>query len=604
MKNRWIALLLVSSALAGPLYAATYYVDDDVAIAMARSRMPAPVQDGSTEYPFGTIEQAIEIAADGDTIVVAPGYYLSPDPWKYAELGFKGKSVRLVGSAPTDFSVVEQTVLCGVIVFDGVEDANSLLQGFKIQNYDCGGILGNGTQATISHCILSGNGPCGTTVIKDVKGPIRNCLIVDNTTFHDCGTGPVVSGCPTLINCTIANNLTGVEIDNEDLTDRDHVFLKNCILHANQSAQILTRWTGAISPRRPIEYCLLGPSTTSGATATRGGVWTTGAMYADPCFVQVGSWVDAPTTGSQTATRTGDGASMIGTKLLIEGDYHLRTEGWRWSPKPMHGSNWYYDATTSPAVDAGDPMDLLDEELERAPDDLEGRWGFNHAIDMGAYGGTTQGSLSPTFGEAPGVGAVDLRDYWPLAMGNSWTVRNPGGAKASTLQAYSLSIMGYEGVALSMRDAPDWAPTVYCISFNRTLYMTQAATALYRLPTITDPLQAQYPLYLISGSTIRTPINPFAKGGSQYKDALVVRTTLDEALSGTNLDRTPFVVGTWADVITLRAQNADGTPGELITIFARGFGPLMIAGQPVERASVGSRSFRAAGITDTGTARR
>ncbi|HSV99491.1 MAG TPA: right-handed parallel beta-helix repeat-containing protein [Sedimentisphaerales bacterium] len=603
MKNRWIALLLVSSALAGPLYAATYYVDDDVAIAMARSRMPAPVQDGSVEHPFGTIEQAIEIAADGDTIVVAPGWYLSPDPWQYAELNFKGKSVRLVGSAPTDFGVVEQTVLCGVIVFDGIEDANSLLQGFKIQNHTCGGILGNGTQATVSHCILSGNGPCGATVIKDVKGPIRNCLIVDNTTFHDCGTGPVVSGCPTLINCTIANNLTGVEIDNEDLTDPEHVFLKNCILHGNQSAQILTRWTGTIFPRRPIEYCLLGPSTSSSATATRGGGWVRGDMYADPCFVQAGRWVDAP-TGSRTTTRTGDGASMIGTRLLIEGDYHLRTEGWRWNPKSLHGSNWYYDATTSRAVDAGDPMDLLDEEPERAPDDPEGRWGFNHAIDMGAYGGTTQGSLSPTYGEAPGVGAVDLRNYWPLAMGNSWTVRAADGVKASTLQAYSLSIAGYEGVALSMRDAPDWAPTVYCIHFNRTLYMTQTATALYRLPTITDPLQAQYPLYLIPGSTIRIPIDPFAKGGSQYKDALVVRTTLDEALSGSDLDRTPFVVGTWADVIALRAQNADGTAGELITIFARGFGPLMIAGQPVERASVGSRSFRAAGITDTGAARR
>ena len=61
----------------------------------------------------------------------------------------------------------------------------------------------------------------------------------------------------------------------------------------------------------------------------------------------------------------------------------------------MHGSHWYFDAATSPAIDAGHPMDGLGEELERIPDDPEGRWGVNHAIDLGAYGGTTQASLAP-----------------------------------------------------------------------------------------------------------------------------------------------------------------------------------------------------------------
>ena len=80
----------------------------------------------------------------------------------------------------------------------------------------------------------------------------------------------------------------------------------------------------------------------------------------------------------------------------MEGDYHLRSEGWRWSSEPIHGSHWYFDTVTSPAVDAGDPMDSLGEELERAPGDPEGQWGFNHAIELGAYGGTTQASLAPT----------------------------------------------------------------------------------------------------------------------------------------------------------------------------------------------------------------
>ena len=84
MRTTYAIQLLVLAALTGPLYAATYYVDDDVAIAKAASRIPDLIEDGSAEHPFGTIEQAIEIAADGDTIVVAPGHYLSADTWKYA----------------------------------------------------------------------------------------------------------------------------------------------------------------------------------------------------------------------------------------------------------------------------------------------------------------------------------------------------------------------------------------------------------------------------------------------------------------------------------------------------------------------------------------
>ena len=67
-------------------------------------------------------------------------------------------------------------------------------------------------------------------------------------------------------------------------------------------------------------------------------------------------------------------------------------------------------------------------------------------------------------------------------------------------------------------------------------------------------------------------------------------------LAGTDLDPTQFVAGPWPDVIALREVNADGTPGELITIFARGFGPLMIGGQPVEQATVDGETFRAASV--------
>jgi len=582
MKNRWIALLLVSSALAGPLWAATYYVDDDIAILKANSRVVKPVEDGSAEHPFGTIEQAIEIAADGDTIVVAPGYYLSPDPWQYAELNFKGKSVRLVGSAPTDFGVVEQTVLCGVIVFDGIEDANSLLQGFKIQNHTCGGILGNGAQAMVSHCILSGNGPCGATVIKDVKGPIRNCLIVDNTTFHNCGTGPVVSGCPTLINCTIANNLSNVSIPG------GASIVRNCIFWGNEDPKTPVPAATRDGPNPEITFTLV-------ESWTRGG--GNGNIIDDPCFVRLGSWREVT---YEFWTR--DGKTSTTTQILIEGDYHLQSQGWRWSTQEVHGSHWYFDPMTSPAVDAGDPMDSLSEELERAPDDPEGRWGFNRAIDMGAYGGTMRGSLSPTVGEIPGVGTLDLLDYWPFGTSNraggigasQWYIHDSEGIASKFGVTGLTGIFGagaqYVAYHVSTANAPDWVAKVNCYYGNRALYITEGAPKINPAQP-PDKIQAEYPEFMVPGTTIQAPYDPFTRAPVEYRSVMVVRGTLAEVLTGTSKNPDEFLAGSWLDVIALLNTTQDGVPGDPIAIFARGFGPLMIAGQPITGAIVNSKTF-------------
>jgi hypothetical protein len=577
MKDRWIALLLVSSVLAGLLHA-EIHVDDSVTYSKTRD----PIEDGSAEHPFGTIEQAIEIAVDGDTIVVAPGYYLSADPWEYDEISFKGKSLRLVGSAPTDFDVINKTVLCGVVIFDGTEDPNCLLQGFKIQNYTCGGILGNGTQATISHCILSGNGPCGATVIKDVKGPIRNCLIVDNTTFHDCGTEPVVAGFTELVNCTIANNLSNVSIPS------DASIVRNCIFWGNEDPKttVPTATRGGSSPS--LMYNLV-ESWTQGENS--------GNIIDDPCFVRLGSWREVT---YEIWTR--DGRTSTTTQVLVEGDYHLQSQGWRWSTQEVHGSHWYFDPVTSPAADAGDPMDSLGEELERAPDDLEGRWGLNRAIDMGAYGGTSQASLSPTVGEVPGIGALDLLDYWPFGVtaraggtgASQWYIHDSQGIAR---QFYVTGLAGKFGAGpqsvayhVSTANATDWVAKMDCYYGNRALYITEG-TAKINPPQAPDQIQAQYPEFLVPGTTIQAPYDPFTKTPVEYRSVLVVRGTLAEVLAGTSMNPDEFLAGSWPDVIALRETEADGAPGEPIAIFARGFGPLMIAGRPITGATVNSKTF-------------
>ena len=591
MKHRCVASLLVLSALAG-FVQGEIYVDDNA------PNDPAPYysggsdtyEDGSAEHPFDDVQEAIDAALDGDTIIVAPGRYLSLDKWEYDELKFKGKNIRVMGSAPTDFTVIDQTVLCGVVIFDGTETSDCILQGFKIQNHGHGGILGNGTLARISHCIINGNGPCGATVVKEVYGRISNCLIVDNTTFHDCGVLPVVSGCIEFVNCTIANNLTGIDM----VTDRPTI--RNCIIYGNQSLQTSVI-VGSRSGSIPItvRYSLIEDLSSS----------SYGIISADPCFVRLGVWGQVNTN---PATR---GSPASYEWVLAEGDYHLKTEGWRWSSEPIHGSHWYFDAVTSLAVDAGDPMDGLGEELERAPDDPEGIWGVNHAIDLGAYGGTTQASLAPTVGDPPGVGAVDLQDYWPFGQvarggGGSyhWYLQGAQGTIREFYKSGGMSVGSAESrnVAyhFSTTNAPDWVKMVNCYYASRTLYMTLDTPALNPLQAPQN-VQAQYPEYPIVGSMIQVPYDPFTIAPVEYRSVLVTRGTLPEALAGTSVDPNQILAGSWPDVIAFKEINEDGMTGDPIAIFARGFGPLMIAGQLIDGAVINNQTF---GTTPATTATR
>ena len=64
------------------------------------------------------------------------------------------------------------------------------------------------------------------------------------------------------------------------------------------------------------------------------------------------------------------------------GDFHLQSEYGRWDPNQ---SMWVYDAVTSPCIDAGDTAD---------PNWMNELWPHGKRINMGAYGGTPEASMS------------------------------------------------------------------------------------------------------------------------------------------------------------------------------------------------------------------
>jgi hypothetical protein len=80
------------------------------------------------------------------------------------------------------------------------------------------------------------------------------------------------------------------------------------------------------------------------------------------------------------------------------GDYHLKSEVGRWD---LLSQSWVKDNVTSPCIDAGDPnMDWIAEP-----------WPHGQRINVGAYGGTAQASMS-----SPGVDSVGDLDGGELQM--------------------------------------------------------------------------------------------------------------------------------------------------------------------------------------------
>jgi len=321
-----------------------------------------PLEIGSEAHPFDSIQEALDRAKNGYAVVVQPGHYLSSDQWIYDDIKFNGKNITLTSTDPADAEIVDNTILRGTVLFNGTEEPNCTLAGFKIQNPYYGAVYGEHTHATLDRCVISGNGPCGATVLKDWDGMVSNCLITDNITLLLCGVYPAVSGFNGHFkNCTIANNISGISVGNATI--------ENCIIYSNSGAQI------GVSNGKTLH--IRYSNVQGGLEGIVGGGsidWGIGNIDTDPCFVRLGYWVQKPLK-------------------LIEGDYHLKSQGWSWN---KDSESWTYDDVTSRCIDAGNPGEPLGDEPLTVPRDPENIWGENIRINMGAYGGTKQASMAPT----------------------------------------------------------------------------------------------------------------------------------------------------------------------------------------------------------------
>ena len=341
------------------------YVDDD-APNDPRPRdltISDPLEDGSKEHPFDMIQEGIDMALEGGTVIVQEGTY-------YETIRFKRRNINVTSFDPDvhpcgtqTYPVIDAGNSGTVVTFNQGEDPNCSLSGF---------VLTRGLGRPVSCPSVAGpelRGPViGALACIGSSPRISNCLIIGNRCANldhvgDDFFGGVIyceNSNAVFENCTVAENYGGDYYAGLSFVDCNAT-VSNSIIWGNTPEQIMVE-----SGHDPIVVY-----------SNIKGTWPgEGNMDEEPLFAYRGYWANPVDPDLRPIQPNHPDA------VWIDGDYHLMSKRGRWDPLNLI---WIKDECSSLCIDTGDPVSPW--ECEALPN--------GERINMGAYGGMLQASLTP-----------------------------------------------------------------------------------------------------------------------------------------------------------------------------------------------------------------
>ena len=206
---------------------------------------------------YTKVQDAIDAAVDGDTIVVMPGRH-------YTTINMLGKAITLKSTDPTDASVISSTLLDGgykgtVITCNSGETADTVITGFVItrgtgtevtedsnDRLAGGGMLNDHSSPTITNCTFSKNslgqpderpfGYGGGMYNHESSPTITNCTFISNYASY---TGGAIynkdSSSPVITNCNFFSNVTGKTGSGINSWGYCHPVLTNCKFYGHEN---------------------------------------------------------------------------------------------------------------------------------------------------------------------------------------------------------------------------------------------------------------------------------------------------------------------------------------------------------------------------------
>lgn len=191
-----------------------------------------PHENGSMAAPFDAIQEAIDAATNGMTVLVADGYYIGLGNMNINP-GGKAITIRSVNGS-TD-TIVDADGLGAGFIFNSGETTNTVIRGFGITTpaggcgdgdcgYEHGVVCSDGSSPTIIDCTIFNCALYGV-ICTEASSPI-----LEKVYIFDCGYGVGCSegSAPSIKNSTIEDGFRGIySIDSVGLTI-ENVVISNC----------------------------------------------------------------------------------------------------------------------------------------------------------------------------------------------------------------------------------------------------------------------------------------------------------------------------------------------------------------------------------------
>ncbi len=232
-----------------------------------------------------TIQGGIDLAVDGDVVLVGPGDY--PEV-----IDFGGKAISVRSEfGPSVTSISGKNVASPTVVCATRETPATSLIGFTItggQGALGGGMLNDGSSPTVIGCVFDNNSAVLGGGVANVDGSpsFANCVFFDNTGI-DAG-GAVLNlglGSATFANCTFSQNFATSEGGGIFNDGAATPIFRNCIVWGN-SIGVISEIVSVGKAQARLSHCDVRASGGSGdAWDPATGLDEGGNIDLDPLFV-------------------------------------------------------------------------------------------------------------------------------------------------------------------------------------------------------------------------------------------------------------------------------------------------------------------------------
>ena len=192
LSRRFVAVMAVTAVVSSTAHADVLFVDN--------CTRPGSGTDGVS---FSSIQAAIDAAADGDEVVVAPCTY-------FETINFFGKAISLRSSDGPNVTIIDAQGEGVVVTCTSGEGPDTILDGFTITGGAfSGGMRNEGSSPTVINCTFKGNtGFNGGGMRNGDSSPtVTNCTFDGNTAASGGGMYSAGNSSPTVTNCLFTGNM-------------------------------------------------------------------------------------------------------------------------------------------------------------------------------------------------------------------------------------------------------------------------------------------------------------------------------------------------------------------------------------------------------------